>query len=89
MRGVVSQATGASGNTWGGDRWASADLTELGQHLPEQGMECGELSAQVDVTLKATTVGQRVQVGDLIQELLHGTPLQLQKLIHESQKVLL
>lgn len=73
----------------GQGRGAPADLAELGQHLPEQGMQCGELAAQVDVALKATAVGQRVQVGDLIQELLHGTPLQLQKLVHEPQKVLL
>lgn len=89
VQGLVSQAAGASGDIWGQSKGAFADLTELGQHLPEQGMQCGELSAQVDVTLKATAVGQCVQVRDLVQELLHGTPLQLQKLIHESQKVLL
>lgn len=57
---VVSQATEASGNIWEQGKRAFANLAELGQHLPEQGMQCGELSAQVDVTLKATAVGQCV-----------------------------
>lgn len=57
------RATGASGDLRTG-QGAYAHLAELGQHLPEQGVQRGELSAQVDVTLKATAIGQCVQVGD-------------------------
>lgn len=89
MQRVVSQGMGATGASGDRAKGACADLAELGQHLPEQGMQCGELSAQVDVTLKAAAVGQRVQVRDLVEKLLHGTPLELQELIHESQEVLL
>jgi hypothetical protein len=72
-----------------GTEGTSTDLAELGQHLPEQGVKCGELAAQVYIALKTAAVGQGVQVGYLIQELLHRAPLQLQKLIHEAQEVLL
>lgn len=52
-------------------------------------MEGGELTAQVDVALEAGAVGEGVQVGDLVEELLHAGPLQLQELVHEGHVLLL
>lgn len=64
-------------------------LAELGQDLPKQSVQRGELPAEVDVALKAAAVGEGVQVGDLVQELLHAGPLQLQELVHEGHVLLL
>lgn len=63
-------------------------LAELSHDLPEETVQYGQLSAKVDVSLKAACAADAVQVGDLIQELLHGAPLHLQKLIHEAHVLL-
>ena len=64
-------------------------LIQLGHHLPEQGVQHGQLAAQVDVALEGHGVGHAVQVGDLVQELLHGAPLHLQELVHVAHVLLL
>lgn len=52
-------------------------LAELSHDLPEETVQYGQLSAEVDVSLKAACIADAVQVGDLEQELLHGAPLHL------------
>lgn len=52
-------------------------------------MEGGELSAQVNVALKASRVGDGLWVGDLQQEALHVSPLVFQELVHEGHVLLL
>lgn len=65
-----------------------AHLAELSHDLPEEAVQDGQLPAQVDVALKSTRVADAVQVGDLVEELLHGAPLHFQKLIHEAHVLL-
>lgn len=50
-------------------------LAELSHDLPKETVQYRQLPAQVDVSLKAACIADAVQVGDLIQELLHGAPL--------------
>ena len=57
--------------------------------LYEQGVEGGQLPAQVDVSVEASRVGQAVGVGDLLQEALHVAPLTLHKVVHEQHVLLL
>ncbi len=64
-------------------------LTELRHDLPQQTVQDRELAAEVDVALERPAVTHTLQIRDLVQELLHGAPLHLQKLIHEAQIVLL
>lgn len=52
-------------------------LAELSYDLPEETVEYGQLSAQVDVSFKAARIADTVKVGDLVQKLLHGAPLHL------------
>lgn len=52
-------------------------LAELSHDLPEETVQYGQLPAEVDVSLKAACIADTVQVGDLVQELLHGAPLHL------------
>lgn len=52
-------------------------LAELSHDLPEETVQYGQLPAEVNVSLKAACIADTVQVGDLIQELLHGAPLHL------------
>lgn len=58
-------------------------LAELAHDLPQQAVEHGQLSAQVDVALEHPSVSTSVHVGDFEKKLLHGAPLHFQKLIHE------
>lgn len=50
-------------------------LAELSHDLPEETVQYRQLPAQVDVALKSACIADTVQVGDLIEELLHGAPL--------------
>lgn len=63
-------------------------LAELIHDLPQQTVQYGQLPAEVDVALKTAGAADAVQVGDLVQELLHGGPLHLQELIHEAHVLL-
>lgn len=64
----------------------------LGGYLVEfsqQGVQAGQLSAQVDVAVKPGGVVQPVWVGDLLQEALHAAPLALHKVVHKQHVLLL
>lgn len=64
-------------------------LLHLGHHLREQGVQGGELPAQVDIALKTCCVGDCLWVGDLEQEALHVGPLVLKELVHEGHVLFL
>ena len=64
-------------------------LLQLADGLPEQGVQAGELAAQVDVAFEASRVGDGLRVGDLQQEALHVGPLVLQELVHERHVLFL
>lgn len=59
------------------DDTAEFYLTELSHDLPQEAVQDGQLPAQVDVALEPAGVADAVQVGDLVEELLHGAPLHL------------
>lgn len=52
-------------------------------------MKAGQLSAEVDVPVKASGVVESVRVGDLLQEALHAAPLPLHEIVHEQHVLLL
>lgn len=64
-------------------------LTELSHDLPQEAVQDRKLSSQINVSLKSPGIAYAVQIGDLIQELLHGAPFHLQELIHEAHILLL
>ncbi len=64
-------------------------LVHLGHHLREEGVQGGELPAEVDVPLKACRVGDCLWVRDFEQEALHVGPLVLQELVHEGHVLFL
>lgn len=67
----------------------SAYLAELAHDFPQQAVEHGQLSAEVDVALEPSGVSSGIHVGNLVKELLHGAPLHLQELVHEVHVFLL
>lgn len=64
-------------------------LVHLRHHLREEGVQCGEFPAEVDIPLKACRVGDCLWVGDFEQEALHIGPLVLQELVHEGHVLFL
>lgn len=64
-------------------------LIKLGHNLPEEGMQHGELFAQVDVAIVSRHVGDGIWVRELPQKTLHSSPLMFQKLIHEGHVLFL
>uniref|UniRef100_A0A3B5M6V5 Gelsolin n=1 Tax=Xiphophorus couchianus TaxID=32473 RepID=A0A3B5M6V5_9TELE len=61
----------------------------LMSHLSYLAGRSAQLSAEVDVAVKAGSVVQPVGVGDLLQEALHAAPLALHKVVHEQHVLLL